>query len=107
MTKDLRRHSRRSLPGMIRISWQDTRGQDKFATGRMFDVSESGVRLEVPEPIAPQTRVNVRCEKLNLAGSGLVRHCTRNGAKYIIGVALSSQLFLRPEPAETAPGGGA
>ena len=101
MSKDLRRYPRRSLLGQLLISWQFPRGTDKFSTGRLLEVSEWGIRLEVPEQIRPNTNVYIRCEKLDFSGSGQVRHCARSGSKYVVGVALSAELRMKLQ----SPGG--
>ena len=92
MSKERRRDRRIPQLGQVRMSWQDARGQQKYVQARLFEVSAAGLRMmEVPEPIPLMTNVNLACEKLNLAGSAWVRHCSRHGAKFIIGLELSSR----------------
>lgn len=91
MSKERRRSQRIPQLGQIRISWQDSRGQQKYVQAKLFEISSTGLRMiEVPEPIPPLTNVNLACEKLRLAGSAWVRHCSRYGAKFIVGVELSA-----------------
>lgn len=93
MSKEHRRHRRVPQLGLIRVSWQDSSGQQKYVQAKLFDISSSGLRMmEVPEPIPPLTNVHLACEKLRLAGSAWVRHCSRYGAKYVVGVELTAPL---------------
>jgi hypothetical protein len=46
--------------------------------------------MELPDPIEVRTCVNLQVLQSNLVGSASVRHCTRIGLRYVIGVELSS-----------------
>lgn len=91
MSKERRRARRIPQLGHVRISWQDASGQQKYVQAKLFEVSATGLRMmEVPEPIPLLTNVHLACEKLRLAGSAWVRHCSRYGSKFIVGVELSA-----------------
>src|ERR1700683_3661237 len=94
---ELRRHERSITSAPVRITWQDQRGMDNFVNGRTLDISASGLRIEVPEPIVKQTRVTLQCAELWVHGTASVRSCTRKGMKYVVGLELSSGVQLKPK----------
>ncbi len=71
------------------VSWED-RGERRYARCKCIDVSASGLRLEVPVPIAARTELSLNAERINVSGQARVRHVARYGAKYLIGVELST-----------------
>jgi hypothetical protein len=66
--------------------WCDTSGNDKFANATALDISETGVRLKVPEALTVQSCVTLRCENLKLQGQASVRYCSRMGTTYAVGL---------------------
>ncbi len=90
MGKDARRHGRFTYQGPFTLHWTDDRGQAKFATARCFDISESGVRLECPEPLPPRTYVVLRADRIRFTTNASVRYCNRYVGKYIIGFEFSA-----------------
>lgn len=94
MPGELRRHKRFNHAGKVRVGWEDQQGRAKFATAKCWDVSEWGIKLAVPEPVRTQSVVHLQSERLRLANSGVVRHCVRFGAVYLVGIEFSSRLRL-------------
>ncbi len=92
MSKDLRRYCRVVLPGVVRLSWQDASGNQKFARGRCLDLSASGIRVEVPESIPLRSYVTVKLEGVALTSSASVRHVGRLAGKYWVGLEFSCPL---------------
>jgi hypothetical protein len=92
---DNRRHQRIPYLGPIRISWEDAQGMQRYTQARCLDVSEGGVRIEVPVSIPIRTRISLRAERIGLAGSATVKHVARQGTKYILGLSLSQALLDR------------
>ena len=98
---DLRRHERAEASSPARIVWQH-RGEDRVVNARVLNVSASGIRLEVAEPLDRQTYVTVQCDPLGVHGRASVRTCTRKGMKYILGLEFSGGLLWKPKK-ETKP----
>jgi hypothetical protein len=94
---ELRRHSRAVKSAPTSIVWNDRMGGDKFVNGRTVNVSQSGIRIEVPEPIEKQTYVTVQCLALGLHGRASVRSCARKGGKYLLGLEFSAGLQWRSQ----------
>lgn len=93
--KDVRRQSRIPFVGPVRISWGEPAGQARYAQASCLDISESGLRVESPWPIALRTRVSLNVERLGVAGRATVRHSARHGSRYILGLELSQSLDER------------
>lgn len=91
MSRDSRRHRRIPYLGSIQISWESY-GQARFAQGKCLDISESGLRIEVPVPVPMRTSVFLRADRIQLSGAATVRHLSRYGAKYILGIEMSQAL---------------
>ncbi len=70
---------------------------DKFINARTLDVSETGMRIEVGEPMEKQVYVTMRCPALDLQGTASVRTCTRKGMKYLVGLEFSGGLRWKPK----------
>jgi hypothetical protein len=78
--------------GPVRISWNDKRGDTKYAEVKCLDVSEAGLRIEAPESIAPGTYVTLRADRINVYGTACVKNVAGKGTKFILGLELSAQL---------------
>lgn len=89
--KDARRHRRIPYIGPVMVSW-DERGETRYARGKCIDVSEGGLRLELPVAVPPGTGISLRAERMSISGSARVRHMTRYGGKYLVGVELGQAL---------------
>lgn len=94
---DLRRHARSTRSAPIQLVWKSRQGVDGFLTGRIIDVSESGVRVEVSDPLEKQTYVTLQASSLGLHGSASVRSCTRKGMKYLVGLEFSAGMKWKPK----------
>ncbi len=101
-TKETRRNRRIPYSGLVRISWEDSHGA-RFAQGRCIDVSESGLRIEAPVSIPLHTPVMLTAERIGLAGSASVKHLSRFGAKYLLGLQLNGILPAKVREALREP----
>lgn len=71
---------------MIHVGWQDDKGNDKAAKTKSCDISEAGLRFELPEAVPDRSFVSLRSQTLGLNTRASVRSCVRQGNKYSIGV---------------------
>ena len=83
---NLRRQERLTTSASVRVTWQDARGRDKFATVHSFDISATGIRMELPEQVPVRTVLTFQSEQLKLHGRGSVRYCRRETGHYVVGV---------------------
>jgi hypothetical protein len=94
---ELRRHGRISKSAPLQLIWKDRQGLDRFINGSILDVSESGIRIELREPLEPQTYVTLQAVSLGLHGSASVKSCARKGLKYVVGLEFSGGLKWKPK----------
>lgn len=90
--KDVRKHQRIIYAGTVRLCWEDASGEPRYAQSKCIDVSESGLRIEVPAPVPVRGTISVRAERLKISGSASVKHTTRVGARYHVGVELNQKV---------------
>jgi|SRR6188472_1178839 len=90
--RDIRRHERIPCTLPVRLSWADERGGEHYARGKCRDISPDGLRIETSEAIPAQSFVNVRVERVDVAGSGRVRYLRRAGIGNVIGLELSQKV---------------
>jgi len=74
------------------LSWTDERGAACYARGKCRDISPDGLRVETTETIPNQGYVNLRVDKVDVAGSGRVRYLRRGGVGNVIGLELSQKV---------------
>jgi DnaJ domain/PilZ domain len=86
---DKRRKQRQLFDCSLEISWKDSQGSSRTMTAQAIDVSNSGIRVEASEPIEMHLAVYVRAERYGLTGSTTIRHCSRRGSKYVLGLEFS------------------
>ncbi len=94
---DIRRHSRTPRTDPVQLSWRDRNGNAQVSRGRLVDISEAGMRVEVPEPLEKLTYLTVRADGLGIHGTASVRSCTRKGLKYVVGLEFSGGLQYKPK----------
>jgi hypothetical protein len=90
-TREKRRRSPRyPASAVMRVAW--TNNFDKYAMGECVDISRTGVRLLISDPIPVRTRVSFKSDFLALSGSGTVRHYRRQNGKYMVGLEFAGGL---------------
>jgi hypothetical protein len=68
----------------LRLAWLDQNGQIRFVVGRCIDITRSRIHVEVKEQIPLRTRVMLRADGSNIAGSAFVKYVTPYEAKFIM-----------------------
>jgi hypothetical protein len=76
--------------------WRDAAGDDKFMIAPVQDISESGVGMQIVEPLPLRSFVTLRAGKLGIHGRASVRHCSQQGLKYRIGVEFTGGFRWKP-----------
>jgi hypothetical protein len=90
--KNVRRHFRSPYLGPVRLFWNDAGGHTKYTQALCLDISESGLRVDTAEPVPTSTRVSVRADHIDFAGTAVVRHIESQGSRFILGLELSPSL---------------
>ena len=83
----------------LRVSWQDGQGRLCASDAKIIDASESGLAIEVPQPLPPLAKVRLRSGQRHLEGNATVRYCRQSGARYRVGLHLDERLHWELEPA--------
>lgn len=89
-SSDLRRENREAKKGRIRVGYTDQLGEYKVCEAPVLDVSETGMRVELPDPLKVGSRVGLQPGTLNVCGTGQVKHCRLKSARYTIGLQFLS-----------------
>lgn len=99
---NIRRHPRDTVNTPLQIMWKDRDGNDKYTNARSLDVSESGMRVEVPEPLPERSYVILRADALKLHGTASVRSCMHKGTKFVVGLEFSAGMRYKPRQNQQA-----
>ena len=89
---NLRRQSRSAIAGPIKLSWHDPVQGLVYLRGRCIDASATGMRIELTEPIPKRASIAVSAERIGYSGSASVKHVTRVGTKFVLGLELSQAI---------------
>jgi PilZ domain len=95
--KDLRHHRRYLVDsGILQVSWLDITGKMKMTRTRALNISEGGIAIVLPEAAQPLSMVRFQSDKFKIRGAGTVRHCRREGSKFIVGLEFTEGLRWQP-----------
>jgi hypothetical protein len=87
-----RRHRRIPYLSDVSILWDDTPGHTRYMRAKCLDISEAGICIEAPKPIPVHTRIHLRADRINVAGSATVKYVVPRGSKHLLGLELSDSL---------------
>jgi hypothetical protein len=93
-TKDKRHNRRIHCVKPIRVSWEEN-GEPRFVYAKCIEISENGVRIELPYPVRTGSRILLREDSLGLATSATVKHLIRKGGKCMLGLHLREGIRAR------------
>lgn len=68
----------------LRLAWLDQGGHIRFVVGRCIDITRSRIHLEVREQIPLRTRVMLRADGSDIAGSAFVKYVTPYEKQFIV-----------------------
>ena len=94
--RNKRRYARQTFTVAVQVAWQDPQRNEKVAVTRSFDLSETGMRFEVPEPLEMRSDVMLRAAKIGLQTRAVVRFCEPKGFKYVVGVEFAGSYRWQP-----------
>jgi hypothetical protein len=95
----MRRHRRYRVDEYLQVSWLDMHGQMRITRTRAVDVSEDGISFQLPAQAMP-VRIQFRSDHFKIAGMGMVRHCHREGTKFVVGLEFAEGLHWQPPSGE-------
>ncbi len=80
----------------VNISWEPSfGGSPMFARAKTVDVSTCGMQIELPTQVPVNAAITVRCDELKISSRGTVRHCTRLGPRFRVGVEFTMPVRLQ------------
>src|SRR5689334_9087610 len=93
--EELRLYRRYAVDGsQLQVSWLDKNGAMRVTSARAVNVCEDGIAFELPDAAMP-LMVRFQSDQFDVKGAGVVRHCSRVGRKYVIGVKFTGGLNWR------------
>jgi hypothetical protein len=96
MQVNMRREQRKSSQRRYSISWQDENGMTRSMEVQGTDVSGSGLGIRCSVEIRTGTRVYIQAQEGQSAGYSVVRHTTRRGSHYTMGLELDPAARVDP-----------
>ncbi len=96
--RESRREAREVAETVVHVEWSTADGRLHHALGLSRDVSAAGIGTIIREEVAVGALVSIRLPEINMAGAGTVRHCSRSGRNYHVGVQLHSKLRTTGRP---------
>jgi PilZ domain len=75
------------------LTWERS-GVMQRVVGRCVDISPSGARLETRDKLEARSTVLVHSEQFGRMGLASIRHCTRMGMRYDVGLRFNTAFGL-------------
>lgn len=97
MSDERRSYARPPIGFRARITVQRPGGANTTLRVRGYDLNKGGAMVAARCPLEPGTVVLMEIPKYSLIGIGHVRHCTRHGMKFWIGMEFKNQLMRSQE----------
>jgi hypothetical protein len=91
MQVNMRREPRRPKRQLHTLVWQDDSRAACSLEVTGIDLSQGGMRVSSPRPLAVGMVVFIKAQSGSLEGRGEVRHCTSAGGAYAIGIAFNDE----------------
>jgi len=85
-SRERRRFKRYGLSETVRVSWVDAAGRYRFVNAKCLDVSQTGMRVELPHRLDENCYVNLRMDRYRFNSSAKVRHVSQKGLVYEAGL---------------------
>jgi hypothetical protein len=93
---EMRDQPRVSARGVVTVVWRDENRQIRYMRSFVRNVSGGGALVLSYRPLPVGAFVRIRARDLCfLAGCGRVRHCTRWGFVYLVGLKFDSEIAAR------------
>ena len=89
--RDTRRQERTTTQASATVKWCGAAGEARFTRGKVVNCSDSGICVELGEPIRACSYVLLDAPDLRRVDwGGAVRHCGPKGMKFRIGLELTT-----------------
>jgi hypothetical protein len=74
------------------LFYQDVDAAHKSVRAKGIEMSEGGISVRSPKPIARNSRIRLTARQIHYEGAAVVRRCDRKGLTYVIGLQLEGAL---------------
>jgi c-di-GMP-binding flagellar brake protein YcgR len=93
---EMRDQARLSASGIVTVVWRDEKRQIRYMRSLLRNMSGGGALVLAFRPLPVGSSVRIRDANLFLiSGTARVRHCTRCGFAYLIGMKFDSDIAAR------------
>jgi hypothetical protein len=93
---DLRDQTRLSARSLVTVVWRDENQQIRYMRSLVLNISGGGALVMSYRPLPVASFVRIRDRNLFfLTGSARIRHCTRWGFVYLIGLKFDKEIAAR------------
>jgi hypothetical protein len=93
---DMRDQARLSASGIVTVVWRDEKRRIRYMRSLLRNISGGGALVLSFRPLPIGSFVRIRDASIFLlSGSARVRHCTRCGLAYLIGMKFDSDIAAR------------
>lgn len=89
-----RREDRHAVDFQVFLSWQSADRSIHRVLGRCVDLSPSGARLEMKDPVEARIHVLVESRQFGRMGMASIRYCARIRMKYDVGLQFNVPFIL-------------
>mgnify|MGYP004702214491 CR=1 FL=1 len=87
-----RAYRRYPFHSTFEMLWRDSEGRERALKALAFDMSDKGMGVKADRAIETGSLVTVRGGEYNASGMAWVRHCTRRGRSYLVGLEFKEAL---------------
>jgi len=92
----MREQPRLSARDIVTVAWRDENREIRYMRSLVWNISGGGALVISYRPLPVGSFIRIRPRNLFfLAGSGRVRHCTRWGFAYLLGLKFESEIGAR------------
>ena len=102
LKSERRKRARIQVAASVLLCWTDERGREHYGRGRCLDLSDGGCAVELLEPIPLRTNISMRFPELEISTFASVRHVTRKGSKYKVGLEFPQPVRIPIKETELA-----
>jgi hypothetical protein len=101
-----RRRSRRHrveedrIDADVELIWKSEAGSRMFECGRIADVSDTGLAVVCPQPLAASTNIILRAPGMGFVAMGQVRNCAWCRTQYRVGIHFVERAPISPSAME-------
>ena len=87
-----RKVERKEFTATVGLAWESERGDMNYQQVKAHDLSPEGVSVYMLQRMEPRSRVTVIQNDTGIRMNAVVRHCSRRGTRFLVGLEFASTL---------------